>query len=655
MSVDCFQQPPRRNRRSFQHAEQYRNQAPIIINKYENNRYRSSSRSNKFTGIVLSDSMCKYVRADKVSSQGIQVRISFESGCDCTRMLNYLEQQSIEKNFILQSNSILFSLCINDVANLGPNLAIEHCRLLIQRTRQLFPRLKSIGWLALSPRHKPSKLYNSSEIDKKNKEFNQLLKNLSNEMNFQIINANLQKQHMHEDGLHPSIQSGRILIERAIKKWFSKQKDTFSSSNVDNFDKRNNLAQNNFNHRNHNNQQKQQQHRYRYQYKQYYHKQQYQQQQQHNYQIDINNKNVYQPLSLSKKRKQQQQQQQQKQKFPQETQYQSSKVLINHYPHFIRHKEEFFRKVSIPIELENYKEKIFQLSNMHYQTEYFKLEGEKWKIYKISAMSKDNNSKSNKDHEELMETIIIDDNNNNNNNSIPISRPSPNGLAGPPAPLDFSEYSELFDDWLPEPIPGQKRKLGHRRDDPPTPPSPRQPPPIIPRKTLPPRDVNIPLTGGSVHGSPFSNDRKHQEKEQRSFNVLLPLEKQESNNEERQTTIANIARESSMIISPIKSSTPEIKERSPSFIPKNGIRATTTTTTIHTSFECKIIPIECRYFFKKLKQKYTFENIEAHQKFLEKQYRSLEDERESKLKLFFPRRKTSSSNFSRKKYCRESS
>ncbi|CAF4885581.1 unnamed protein product [Rotaria sp. Silwood2] len=144
-------------------------------------------------------------------------------------------------------------------------------------------------------------------------------------MNFQIINANLQKQHMHEDGLHPSIQSGRILIERAIKKWFSKQKDTFSSSNVDNFDKRNNLAQNNFNHRNHNNQQKQQQHRYRYQYKQYYHKQQYQQQQQHNYQIDINNKNVDQPLSLSKKRKQQQQQQQQKQKFPQETQYQSSK------------------------------------------------------------------------------------------------------------------------------------------------------------------------------------------------------------------------------------------------------------------------------------------------------------------------------------------
>ncbi|CAF4419158.1 unnamed protein product, partial [Rotaria magnacalcarata] len=539
----------------------------------------------------------------------------------------------------LQSNFILFSLCTNDVANLGPNLAIEYCRLLIERTRQLFPRLKSIGWLALSPRHKPSKLYNSSEIDNKNKEFNQLLNKLSNEMNFQIINANLQKQHMHDDGLHPSIHSGRILIERAIKNWFSKQKDTVSSSNLDNFDKRNNLAQNNFNKRNHNNQQKQQHYRYQYQQnQQYYNKQQ----QQHNYPIDINNnnntKNVYQPLSLSKKRIQQQQQQQQK--IPQETQYKSSKVLINHYPHFLRHREEFFRKVSIPVELEKYKEKIFQLSNIHYQTEYLKLEGEKWKIYKISAIDKDNKNKSNKDHVELMETIIIDDNDNNNNNTIPISRPSPNGLAGPPGPLDLSEYSEFFDDWLSDPIPGQKRKLGHRRDDPPTPPSPRQPPPpIIPRKTLPPRNVNIPLTGGSVHGSPFSNDRKHQQRnEQRSFNALLPLERQESNNEERQITIANIARESSMIISPIKSSTPEIKEKSPSVIPKNGIKVTTTTTT-DISFECKIIPIECRYFFKNLKQKYTFENIEAHQKFLEKEYKSLEDERENKLKFFFPEEK----------------
>ncbi|CAF3648699.1 unnamed protein product, partial [Rotaria sp. Silwood2] len=32
------------------------------------------------------------------------------------------------------------------------------------------------------------------------------------------------------------------------------------------------------------------------------------------------------------------------------------------------------------------------------------------------------------------------------------------------------DYEDIFEEWLPEPMPGQKRKLGHRRDDPPTPP-----------------------------------------------------------------------------------------------------------------------------------------------------------------------------------------
>ncbi|CAF4471534.1 unnamed protein product [Rotaria socialis] len=39
---------------------------------------------------------------------------------------------------------------------------------------------------------------------------------MSKTMNFEIINANLQQQHMHTDGLHPSITSGRILIEKSI-------------------------------------------------------------------------------------------------------------------------------------------------------------------------------------------------------------------------------------------------------------------------------------------------------------------------------------------------------------------------------------------------------------------------------------------------------
>ncbi|CAF1552838.1 unnamed protein product [Rotaria magnacalcarata] len=85
--------------------------------------------------------------------------------------------------------------------------------------------------------------------------------------------------------------------------------------------------------------------------------------------------------------------------------YQPSKILIAQYPHFLRYKQEFFRKIKIPTELENKKDKICNLSNIHYQAEYFKLESEKWDIYKTVAMNK-------KKVIELMETIVEDNGNN---------------------------------------------------------------------------------------------------------------------------------------------------------------------------------------------------------------------------------------------------
>ena len=43
-------------------------------------------------------------------------------------------------------------------------------------------------------------------------------------MNFDIIYTNIQMQHLHIDGLHPSISSGRSLIENALSNWFNKKK-----------------------------------------------------------------------------------------------------------------------------------------------------------------------------------------------------------------------------------------------------------------------------------------------------------------------------------------------------------------------------------------------------------------------------------------------
>ncbi|CAF4537483.1 unnamed protein product [Rotaria socialis] len=123
---------------------------------------------------------------------------------------------------------------------------------------------------------------------------------MSKTMNFEIINANLQQQHMHTDGLHPSITSGRILIEKSI----------------------------------------------------------------YNLVLKTNRQNIA-----------------------------------------------------------------------------CRLESEKWNIYKTVAMNK-------KKVIELMETIVED-----NGNNLPIMRPLPSGLAERPALLDFTDYPEIFDEWLPEATP----------------------------------------------------------------------------------------------------------------------------------------------------------------------------------------------------------
>ncbi|CAF1441859.1 unnamed protein product, partial [Rotaria sp. Silwood1] len=429
MSIECFQQPPRKNRRSYHHAQQYKDQAPLIEINYPNDNDNNLTTSKVYQGIILSDSMCKYVRPEQVSTNNIKVTVSFESGCDCNRMLNFLEQISIEQSSIFKMDFIVLSLCTNDVANLGPEIAIKRCRYLIQRVRQLFPNLKAIGWLALSPRWKPSKLFDSSTINDKNQKFNQLLQTLSRQMNFEVIHANLQHNHMHHDGLHPSIRSGRILLEKSLHNWFIKHTQDFHLDNVQ---------------------------------KDIREKNQSQQQQQ---------LLLHHQTNLQQHHKKTQQHQQTRRHQQQDSKYQ--------YHH--QHQQQKQRQIQDSNKPEEAK---------HYQEHrYNDLRNNK------NHQRRSTNEKNENQYLSIKKLI--------NDNTIPIARPSHDGLTDAPAPLDLSDFSEIFDEWLPDPIPGQKRKIGHRRDDPPTPPSPRQPPPIIPRRTLPPRNNNVPLTGGSVQSSPF--------------------------------------------------------------------------------------------------------------------------------------------------------
>ncbi|CAF4924676.1 unnamed protein product, partial [Rotaria sp. Silwood1] len=455
MSIECFQQPPRKNRRSYHHAQQYKDQAPLIEINYPNDNDNNLTTSKVYQGIILSDSMCKYVRPEQVSTNNIKVTVSFESGCDCNRMLNFLEQISIEQSSIFKMDFIVLSLCTNDVANLGPEIAIKRCRYLIQRVRQLFPNLKAIGWLALSPRWKPSKLFDSSTINDKNQKFNQLLQTLSRQMNFEVIHANLQHNHMHHDGLHPSIRSGRILLEKSLHNWFIKHTQDFHLDNVQ---------------------------------KDIREKNQSQQQQQ---------LLLHHQTNLQQHHKKTQQHQQTRRHQQQDSKYQ--------YHH--QHQQQKQRQIQDSNKPEEAK---------HYQEHrYNDLRNNK------NHQRRSTNEKNENQYLSIKKLI--------NDNTIPIARPSHDGLTDAPAPLDLSDFSEIFDEWLPDPIPGQKRKIGHRRDDPPTPPSPRQPPPIIPRRTLPPRNNNVPLTGGSVQSSPFFHGRKDtdksREQKQYSFHALLPLGK----------------------------------------------------------------------------------------------------------------------------------
>ena len=635
MNHEAFRYPPQKSRRTIAHATQFQNRTSAIIDdtndyyihdKNIQNNIKSASTFNKFNGLVLSDSMCKHVRAEKLSSKQVHVKLSFESGCTCRRMVQFLEQQTnITDHDIFEANLIVYSLCTNDVGNIGATAAIRQCRELINLTRKLFPTLQAIGLIALSPRFKPSRLYKSEETGAHYHHFNQLMVELGQEMNFDIIHANLQPQHLHIDGLHPSISSGRNLIENALTNWFNKKITMLTNSTIIKEKPMHSTTTTTTTYANksrpkpllsvnkdkvtisskiNNNNQNNQNNHYNDQNKNYIPSNK------DNY---CNDKHIqFNSYTRNKTKIFNHHDNNDNNKYDQTSKEKSihlpGKTLIPHYPHFLRHKGEFFRKIKIPEELENNKDDIFLLSNLHFQTEYFKTEAEKWKIYMTAAKKTDKTIQQ----IEPMDIIIEE------NDSLPIARPSPTGLAGPPAPLDFTDLAEMFDEWLPEPTPGQKRKIGHRRDDPPTPPSPRQPPPVVPRRTLPPRDPNQPLVGGSFHQPPNVENTHNQ---QRSFNAQLPIEKQNK---------SPIRIPSTMIISPIQSSTPEPLVKSPSVVPKNPIVP-------NNSFNFAIIPIECRYHFKKTKQSCTFETIKIHWEFLERKYKMLEDKREDILHTSFNR------------------
>ncbi|CAF4334638.1 unnamed protein product, partial [Rotaria sordida] len=130
----------------------------------------------------------------------INVQLIARSGCNCEQMADWMA--SVEGT--------------NDIAQLGLDLTLKRCQWLIEYTRRTFPTIKTIGWMKLSPRTKPSRFFSGNQIANLHRAFNERLYLLSKERNIDIIDAQLKIDDIRiEDGLHPTLSSGRQKFENA--------------------------------------------------------------------------------------------------------------------------------------------------------------------------------------------------------------------------------------------------------------------------------------------------------------------------------------------------------------------------------------------------------------------------------------------------------
>ncbi|CAF5033394.1 unnamed protein product, partial [Rotaria sp. Silwood1] len=84
-----FRPPPIKPRRIYQQQQQNNNnknnyrRPPVPVPNINNN-------NNNFKGIILSDSMCSRVRTYALKNNYINIELSYESGCDIVKMINWL-------------------------------------------------------------------------------------------------------------------------------------------------------------------------------------------------------------------------------------------------------------------------------------------------------------------------------------------------------------------------------------------------------------------------------------------------------------------------------------------------------------------------------------------------------------------------------------
>ncbi|CAF4921323.1 unnamed protein product, partial [Rotaria sp. Silwood1] len=353
-------------------------------------------------GIILSDSMASKCRMFKVNTPDvIHVELVAQSGCNCERMADWMA--SAEGKAKLNGISVvLFSLGTNDLAQLGVDLTLKRCEWLIDYIRQTFPSIKTIGWMKLSPRTKSSRFFSGNEFLHLHREFNNRLYLLSKKINIDIIDAQLQIDDIRiEDGLHPTLSSGRQKFENAQRQWFARQAMYLSTNIDEQHTKHTTITTMNNNLINLTNSQQQQQ-----------------QQQPRTTTGQVQQLNSTQPFIVNH--------------IKSEKAFRHpclpSRQLIKFYPHKLKHPNQLFRDNPPPENID--KEKIFLIANLYYQYRHFEDETKKWREYEIVA-SREETQQERTIH--FYHSNYERENNLTNNNNT-IDREIPEVRTGPTSP-----------------------------------------------------------------------------------------------------------------------------------------------------------------------------------------------------------------------------
>lgn len=295
-------------------------------------------------------------------------------------MANWMETAE-GRRVVRNKDFLLISLGTNDVGRYGVEIALQRCGELIRYIRQSFQGIRAIGWLALSPRWKPTRFISAAEFGELHYQFNERLRLLSKQLDFDVVDACLGPEDMRvEDGLHPSTTTGRWKYEDALREWFTAHAVTRhdslfqrqqTSTRPDETDDMRPLMP-----RRHQPPPPPASH--------YQHQRRPAIVSNGNRQILFNNT---QPFSVTTDRTVEQLGNSDsshgvRPSIP-------TKALIRFYPHKLRTIEQYYRENEVPKELEKDRNQIFLAANLYYQYRHFQEEGIKWKIYEQVASRKE--------------------------------------------------------------------------------------------------------------------------------------------------------------------------------------------------------------------------------------------------------------------------